>query len=766
MSTPALANSVFTGNKSKSEEDGMKLQVVKSSERKDRVIDMAAVAIQREAIARIESLVNNPIHKNKEADLLFQLSIARLESASIQFRIAHEKAHRSGKDLDLKGYNDEMSKAIVVLSRFMGSYPKDPRFPEVLFLRGTAYDENKKIDLAKKDFIALIKRFPEVPQTSSAYMRLAEFAVDDKDHKLAIEYLNPMEKRVEDPHYPFALYKLAWGHFNMNHIRTAMDYLGKHIGFYDSIFKNHGELQASEMAIRENTLKDVALFYFEGLQKDQTGFSVNRAFKEFEVYAGINPTDPMVVRFTGLLRARNIESELEQWSDLVFKSAYSPNTRLASLNILFENQHNRREYSEMGKNMDRIRQVISSNPALETSDAGRELKGIVDASAKDLHKAIQENKKSQLVMKLVASLESIYDMVRLLSVQDRSDSVKSYYNIAETYFELGNYTKATTFYTKAYNERKLVDEKKAKKESKEELISDKALFMRALASRFKELQDGKIIPKDVKTASLSSTPVVQKSTPKKEGQFDEWLIWIAQAHASFKLDKDELLIVRRYEWEAQRTRYSNGEVSAVVAEFGIELEKATKVDDIQEPKLALWIDTLVKSEAWTPLHALTKKWNRSSLSSEVLSSRVKDLESDSYIKQMEKDFASGQEQLVLDKADECSNAYKKEEAKVLKCQILAAEILAKRKDYKSLLKAISKIDHIEDAKLKARILDLKEEALFAQQEYDKLLNLFLEESGTNDKIFESTLLFKKLRHIERRLVIKSIVRQLRSSVVC
>lgn len=740
---PAQAQSVFTGNKAKSEDDGMTLQVLKSTERKDRVIDMAAVAIQQEAIARIEELAKNPIHKGKEADLLFQLGIARLEAASIQFRIAHERAHRLGNELNLKTYNDEMAKAIEVLTRFMNSYKKDPRFPEALFLRGTAYQEIKKIDLAEKDFIELIKRFPEVPQTSSAYMSLADFAVEEKNHKLALEYLKPMEKRPQDAHYPFALYKLAWAHFNLDNVRTALDYLGKHIKFYDDIFKKHGELQASEMAIRENSLKDVALFFFEGIQKEMPGFSIQNSFKEFEKYAGTNPSDPMVIRFTALLRARNDARELEQWSEQVFKSHYAPQTRLASLNILFENQHNRRLYSEMGANMARIRSVISSNPELENSESGLELKRIVDASAKDLHKAIQENKRSPLVMKLVGTLEDIYDMLRLLAVQDRSDSVRSFFNLAETYFELGHFGRATEFYVKALNERKLVEKKRKKIDSEEELVTEKALFLRALASRFKELE-GKVIPKELKTSALNAA-----STPKElPAKFSEWSAWIETALKSYKLEKDELLIVRRYEWEAQRTRYAAGQVDSVLGEFARELAKATRLDDIQEPKLALWIDTLVKSEDWASLHELTKKWNRQSLASQTLGTKVKDLESDSFIKQMEKDFADGQEDVVLGKAEECRRSYKEDTQKVLKCQILAAEILAKRKDYKGLLKELNQFRNIEDAKLKARIADLKEEALYAQQEYESLLELFLEEYSSQSKedtmkVFEATLLVQR-----------------------
>ncbi|MEO5668209.1 MAG: tetratricopeptide repeat protein, partial [Bdellovibrionota bacterium] len=292
------------------EDDAMEMKVLKGAEHKDRVVDQAAVAIQREGIRRIEKLLNGKLPEQKESDLNFQLGIARLEAAAIQFRISHEKAHRGNGKLDLSAYNKEMEQAVVVLTRFLTRFPKDPRTPEVLFMRGTAHDESKNRVQARKDFEDLWKRFPEVPETSPALMRLAELAVEDEDHARAVRYLAPLEKRPDDAHYPFALYKLAWAQFNLGNIRSALDYIGKHIKFYDDRFHKYGNLESSEMAMRENSLKDISLFYFEGIQKDVSGFGLEKSFKEFQNYAGINPTDLTVVRFTALLRTRNNDSEL------------------------------------------------------------------------------------------------------------------------------------------------------------------------------------------------------------------------------------------------------------------------------------------------------------------------------------------------------------------------------------------------------------------------------------------------------------------------
>jgi hypothetical protein len=721
----------------------IQMKVLKSSERTDRVVDRAAVAIQREAIKRIESILDNPMHKSKEADLLFQLSVARLEAASIQFRISHEIAHRGDSALDLSSYNREMGEAVKVLTRFLDRYPRDPRIPEVLFLRGTAFDESKQTRSAKKDFEELVKRFPEVPETSSAYMRLSDLAVEDENHSLALTYLNPMEKRPNDAFYPFALYKMAWAHFNLNQIRTALDYLGKHIHFYDQRFQTIGGLESSEMAIRDNSIRDISLFYMEGIQKKNTGFRISAAFDEFKKYAGINPTDPIIVRFTSLLRARNEKKELEEWANKIFLSDFRAQTKLSVLNILFENQNNRRLYADMGPNLLRLTQLITDNPDLEQSDAAIDLKRIVEQGAKDLHKAINDNKKSPDVVKLLASLEEVYGLVIALSIKDKRDSVKSYFNLAETYFELKNYAKATHFYELARLDRLQVAKTNRRDQGLDETIAAKDLHLRSLASQFEQLKLEKIIPQTLATQKESSgqTVVVPRSLVL-------WEETLKKLPSTYALNNDEILVLRRYQWEAQRARYKLGQVTQVLEEFSQELEKQKNLDDIQAPKLALWMDTLVLSEKWADLHSLTKRWNKNpSIKKLDLADKMKELESDSFLKQLEALFKAHKYEQVLEEVALCQKNYAAEEAKLLKCQIFKAEVLLLQAQHQPLLVLLEKMPYVSgDVRIQKRILEMREEAYFAQQNYEKLYDLVIQNQGSDtQKILDMTFMIQEPR---------------------
>gem|GEM_PF-3569519 len=725
------------------EEAAMEMKVLKTTEHKDRVVDQAAVAIQREGIRRIEKLLAGKLPLEKEGDLIFQLAVARLEAAAIQFRISHEKAHRGGAKLDLTAYTKEMSEAVKVLTRFLVKFPKDPRVPEVIFLRGTAHDESKSKALAQKDFEDLVKRFPEVPETSPALMRLSEFAVDDEDHARAVRYLAPLEKRLDDPHYPFAIYKLAWAHFNLVHVRSALDYLGKHIKFYDDRFHKYGNLESSEMAIRENSLKDISLFFFEGIQKDLSGFSLDKAFKEFQTYAGINPTDVTVIRFTALLRTRDNRPELSRWSDLVMNSTYKPATKLAALNVLFENQQNRRLYAEMEPDMERLKRILVTYPELEGSEQAVELKRIVEAGAKDLHKAIVDNRKSQEVGKLVSSLEELYGLVRMLSIKDKSDSVKSYFNLAETYFDLKDYPKATEYYRKAYVERLEV------KKAPADLMATKDFFMRALASRFEELRKSKEIPESIAASALTA----EAKPVKLSERFEQWASWIAEARSMKGLSADDTKVVTRYEWDRQRTLYMAGRRSEVVTEIAAELKDLRALDEFSEPKLDLWMDTLVASQSWTELHDLTKKWNKkATFKKSEVADRMRNLESDSFIKQIEGDFKSGNSQAVLDKTEQCEKNYAKQDDKLLKCQILASEVLATREQWPLLLKKLDVLGNkVADPKLSKRISDLRLEAFLALQKYEEALEIHMASNESNrlDAMFDLTLMVQNTRAYRR-----------------
>ena len=724
-------------------EEAMEMKVLKSAERKDRVIDQAAVAIQREGIRRIEKLLAGKLPEQKESDLSFQLGVARLEAAAIQFRISHEKAHRGVAKLDLGPYAKEMQEAVKVLTRFLAKFPKDPRVPEVLFLRGTAYDESKSPALARKDFEDLFRRFPEVPETSPALMRLAEMAVDDKDHARALRYLAPLEKRYEDPHYPFALYKIAWAHFNLSHVRDSLEYLGKHIKFYDDRFQKFGNLESSEMAIRENSLKDISLFFFEGVQKNISGFGLERATKEFQSYAGVNPTDAIVVRFTALLRTRNNDNELTRWAELIEKGSLKPETKLSALNVLFENQQNRRLYTQMRPDMERLTRLLETHPQLEGSEGSFELKRIVEVGTKDLHKAIQENKKARDVGKLVASLEDFYTLIRRLSIKDRSDSVKSYFNLAETYFELNDFTKATEYYRRASVERLEV------KKNATDLLALKDFHMRALASRFEELRKAKEIPESVKAA-----PLIADEKPRAlSTRFTEWAAWIKDAYAMKDLSADDKKVVRRYDWDRQRTLYMSGRRSEVSAEIAAELKDVREVDEFSEPKLDLWMDTLVASQAWSEVHELTRRWNKkASFKKTEISERLVGLESDSFIKQIEGDFKTGNSQAVLDKTEQCERDYATQDDKVLKCQVLASEVLASREQWPLLLKKLDALGaKLSDPKLLKRVVDLRLEAFLALQKYEEALEIHMKSSDPmrHEPVFELTLMVQNTRAYHR-----------------
>ena len=115
-------------------------------------------------------------------------------------------------------------------------------------------------------------------------MSLADFAVEANDHASAITYLKEVEKRPEDPHYPFALYKMAWSYYNLKAIPESLSYAERQIGYYNDRAKRTETnfTSDSDAALRENTLLDVAVFYFEGYEENLKPYALDNALDYFK----------------------------------------------------------------------------------------------------------------------------------------------------------------------------------------------------------------------------------------------------------------------------------------------------------------------------------------------------------------------------------------------------------------------------------------------------------------------------------------------------
>ena len=250
-----------------------------SNEQRDREVDQVALGAQDLAISRLQSLLKKHRDSSQEAVFLSKLADIQQQKAAIQFRLAHGAASRGGKALDLSAHHKTMSQSIASLDRLIARYPNFEEIPHAYFARGKAYEEIENKAKAGQDYLYLVQKFPTAEDSTSAH---AARRVRHRRQRppRAITYLKEVEKRPEDPHYPFALYKLAWSYYNLKQIPESLGYAERQIAFYSDRAKRVEtgfDATASDIALRENTLLDVAVFYFEGYEQKSPAYSVDKA---------------------------------------------------------------------------------------------------------------------------------------------------------------------------------------------------------------------------------------------------------------------------------------------------------------------------------------------------------------------------------------------------------------------------------------------------------------------------------------------------------
>ncbi len=708
------------------------------TESRDRVVDRAAVEIQRMAIKQIEMLMAMPANKPKEADLLYKLGVANLEAANIQFRIGQERAYRKGGVVNLKDHNLFTKNAINALSRMLVLYPKDERAHEALFMRATAFDDIKDLKTAERDYRDLIKKYPEVPESSPSHMKIAEYATERKDHAEAVRQLLVLEKRPDDLLHPFALYKLAWANFNLGQVPTGLAYLKAHITYYNKRIDPKDETRerlagSSEEAIRENSLRDLSLFAFEGFQKKVSGYTLPAMIAILSDAAAGNPVDPSIVRFTALLRTKNEYEELEQWNQIVEQSTLKRETVLAASGIVFENLNNRRQFETMSKTLSRIRSLMSKHPELMDGPAAGDILKTVEESTTFLHKTIQENKDNPQVKKLVKSMELIYGLLDSLSKPGAERLAQAHYNQAETYFLLKDYPEATKHY-RAVLSYKL----EAKKDAAAPQLDLRDVSLRALAARYELLKKQKVIPEKLEPRSLAQ----DKPSAPLNPLYVEWAGWIDE---HMKTHKDESEVFKTYDWEASRVLYSSGHLSETLTHLEGRIAVAKTLEKDDAPMLNLHVDTLILSQDWARLNAYTKLLLKRDVVKDPESvAKLKTLESDSWIKLAEGDFERKDFKEALKKAESCGESGEK----IWICRFLEAQVIRERDGFLKAVPALSKIvEQSPDAELRDKALLIRaagyrSEARFKESLQDELMIL---ERGSSDKglsarIFQSALL--------------------------
>lgn len=614
-----------------------------SAEQQERLADQAALSSQTRAIKKIKQLISKYRGSHREPILMARLAEIYQQTASLEFRIAHGKAHRSKKSVNLKKHHSFLKDCVGIISTLLKKYPNFSPKDKIYFLRGKAYEELNQKSQAKKDYLYLVKNFPEAPESILAYMSLANYAIDEANHNLAIQYLKPIEQKPESGYYPFALYKLSWAYFNLRNIPTALGYLERHIGYYKDKLSSEG-LTTSDNAILDGSLQDATVFYLDGYEQKLSQYNLSSALSYFKGLESGKFLGKMISRFAKLLRSHKHNKDLIRWKDEIIEKESSRPESLDVVITTFEYLANNRRYQEVGEAAsDFVKLYQINQKGIEKSESYPEAQKLLLDTAKELQKLAVRNKSSKKVYVLSRPLASVYKAFTHFVDESDPRIPGAHYNLAETLFQIKSFSEATYHYRWVLTHWK----RKWKEKSK---IKLEDISLKAIASRYEVLQGKKLIPTAIQAKKFSD-----ESNSELDPLLAEWIEWTDLHASQYSKRKDW----ENFIFEANRSLYYHNKVQLSVdrlSDFAVSRPKSK----FAIPSASLVLDTLVKSENWVQTyekaHKLmkVKSWNKKDFQEKLYA-----LAATSFYKTIEIAKNEGRNEDVLDRADDFIKTYKK-----------------------------------------------------------------------------------------------------------
>jgi tetratricopeptide (TPR) repeat protein len=538
-------------------------------EAQDRRVDQAALAAQQDAVNKLRKMLNKYRGSHQEPMFLARLAEFELQSAALLFRIGHGK--NSAKDL--KAYKDRMKEAIGTLSSLIQRYPHYPEMAQVVFQRGKAFEEIEDKNAATKDYLRLTKEFKDAPEVLPAYMSLAAFAAEANQHAQAVKYLVQVEAHKDSPYYPFALYKLAWSHYNLKQIPEAMNYVAKHVGFYE------GKTSSADVAFRENMLLDSTVFFFEGFEQKKEQFAVTEALRTFRTLKPGDVLGRMAAKTAKLLRSHNHDRELLVFKDLVIKEEGNRPEALDVLTIAYEHHENHRRFKEMIAIAQDMGRLYALHPAYEGFKAARK---ILLGTAEKLQAAVIKNKHAKGVKELSRHLADLYASFTKIVTDEDPRVPRVHYNLAETLFEINEFADATTHY-------RWVADRPASLKHVENASTLKDAALKAAGARYAWLKQQNKLPQKLEAVSLTKDRTTELG--KEEA---EWITWVEELLSKTHLGDDA---VEGFAFESYRILYDRGRVKEAVDRM-ISFTEKRSGSKYAIPAASLVMDTRIATGDW------------------------------------------------------------------------------------------------------------------------------------------------------------------------
>jgi len=613
--------------------------------------ELAAIHTQEQSIQKLRKFLKDHPNDPREPDFLVRLADLYFEKSGISFQYTEGESVKTSK----KYYTDALTQASSVLSEMIRKYPSHVSTADAYFKRGKAYKELKQIASSRADYLKLLATYPTYYRLDSALMDLADYAQEDNHHEEALRYLLQIEKNEASQYYTMALHKAAWSYFNMSNFAYAIRYLKKETLTYQD--------RKSELPYLESAYQDLALFYFEALNKKAGFAEVSDAvslFQELSHDQADTQKRPffglVIMRFAKLLKAYQLSNELDQLKAILMKQYDQLPETMEVAMLIYEYHFDRHEYAKLTTLLgeaDQIRKNLNQ-PAISSK-----YEQAISQSLSQLHELVMKNKKSTELDQLLQPLVQLTDFLRDHLSTKNSTTVLALYAMAETSFSINRFPTATKYYSELLAPEVVLPAS----------LSKSTLLLRLVSSRYQELKAMNLIQDQLKIVKRDQAINEVKSTEK--AAVLEWFTWVFDPITVQNLDSVS------FQLEAYKLKYSF--INRNEALTGLE-QFALQNSSLDEARVAaaIVLDTMTASQEWKNIYDLSQKiLAKKNWKDGKFTEKTQDMAADAHLKLT---LASTDSAEVLSRTKDCIKQFKN--AKILlQCKLIQAKTWVGLKQY-------------------------------------------------------------------------------------
>jgi hypothetical protein len=600
----------------------------------DRMVDEAAVSSKEAAILNLKRLIATKKGAPDEAALIWRLADMEWRATKSHFRVGISRGPKTKSNIR---YDELMTSVVTHTTEIITRFPKFRDLRDVILRRGRAYQELKKPEMAKLDYLDFIRRYPQDSQVVPVRLMAADILFDDSKYTEVLDVLAPVNMNELNAGLNGAVAeKQAFSYFHLSRFPEAFQ-KAEWLMQYD---KRKG-LDQEEGGHYDQVLGMIALFYGSALEKGIPSYDLDKAYGYFARLDAGKVFGKISHEFCLVLRSKDLQTDIFAWKNLVMKNAANIDEVAKTLVATYDAAISWKNYNEMANLEPDFRVFFQKNPntlaTIQKDEYFRKFKNQVLDFAERIYKTIPEKGAKPTDYQAIGE-PYLKSLSAYMALGDNLDPMKAKvrFRMGEFFLGLRDWEKAQAMFTEIYQTTAYVVDPPFREESR----------VKAMTARFDYFKDRGVIPKDLKAVSLKTPP---KSLPSDVA---EWIKWLDEVGPTKRDDEafDKLV------FEANRVIYSYGQIETAYKRM-LHFVGTRPNSKLTPPTCALVMDTLIESEAWVAVRTLAQKFlTMPNVAVPGYREKLEELERDSHFKLMAgafktKDFpkvlALGEEHIKL-----------------------------------------------------------------------------------------------------------------------